>query len=162
MTKENSTISNRRALREFVMKALYASEIAKDPPQHIIDTIFENLKKNQADYDFAVTLFLKTLQHQIEFDKLIKTRTEHWDFYRIALLDKIILRIAVCELLNFNDIPPKVTINEAIEIAKLYSTDNSGTFINGVLDSILAELKKNGKLEKTGRGAMDGNSRKSK
>ena len=160
MTKETTTTSNRRTLRETVMQALYAAEISKDPPQHIIDTLFDDLKKKEADYDFTVTLFLKTLQNQTELDKLIKTKTEHWDFHRIALLDKILIRIAVCELLHFTDIPPKVSINEAIEIAKLYSTDNSGTFINGILDSILEDLKKNGTLAKTGRGMLDSSQKK--
>lgn len=73
---------------------------------------------------------------------------------RIALIDKILLRMAICELLYFTDIPPKVSINEAIEIAKIYSTAGSGKFINGILDTILSE-EKLGSLNKTGRGLVD-------
>ncbi|MEW6062407.1 MAG: transcription antitermination factor NusB [Bacteroidota bacterium] len=145
----------RRRIRELVMQSLYAHEIAKDPPQHVIDTILEELKTHNADFDFAQSLFLKTITHQHDIDKRIKTRTEHWEFHRIALIDKILLRMAVCELLYFADIPPKVSINEAIEIAKEYSTDGSGTFINGVLDAILGDMKKEGMLKKSGRGLVD-------
>jgi N utilization substance protein B len=74
---------------------------------------------------------------------------------RIALIDKILLRIGICELLHFPDIPPKVSINESIEIAKDYSTAGSAKFINGILDAILAEEKKEGKLNKTGRGLVE-------
>jgi transcription antitermination protein NusB len=155
MSEELKTTSKRREIRETVMQGLYALEISKDPPQHIIETILADLKKNKTDFDFAVSLFLKSIQHQPEFDILIKRKAEHWDFHRIALIDKILLRMAVCELFHFPDIPPKVSINEAIEIAKAYSTDNSGTFINGILDSILGEMKKNGSLGKTGRGLVD-------
>jgi len=145
----------RRRIREIVMQALYAHEIAKDPPQHVIDTILGELKERNADFDFAQSLFLKTITHQSDIDKRIKTRTEHWEFHRIALIDKLLLRMAVCELLYFADIPPKVSINEAIEIAKEFSTDGSGTFINGVLDAILSDMKKEGALKKSGRGLVD-------
>jgi N utilization substance protein B len=155
MTIEPKKTSQRRLIRETVLQGLYAQEIAKDPPQHIIETLFGDLKKNSDYYQFAIDLFLKTTQHQTECDKLIKSKAEHWDFYRIALIDKILLRIAVCELLFFPEIPPKVSINEAIEIAKEFSTDNSGTFINGILDSILDELQKKKMLTKTGRGLFN-------
>lgn len=148
-------ISKRRKIRELVMQALYAAEIAKDPPQHVIDTILIELKSNTPDFDFANMLFLKTITHQADIDKQIKARTEHWDFHRIALLDKILLRMAVCELLYFPDIPPKVSINEAIEIAKDYSTDGSSTFINGILDAILIDMRKTDVLKKSGRGLVE-------
>lgn len=153
MTEQKN--SKRRQIRELVMQALYATEIAKDPPQHVIDTILIELKPNDSDFDFAQMLFLKTVTHQAEIDTRIKTKAEHWEFHRIALLDKILLRMAVCELLYFPDIPPKVSINEAIEIAKDYSTDGSGTFINGILDAILNGMKKEGMLKKTGRGLVE-------
>lgn len=137
------------------MQALYALEISKDPPQHIIDTIFTDLKSNAADLDFAQSLFLRSISHQTEIDARIKGKTEHWEFYRIALLDKILTRMAVCEFLWFPEIPPKVSINEAIEIAKIYSTDGSGTFINGILDAILIEMKKEGLVTKSGRGLVN-------
>lgn len=153
MTEQKN--SKRRKIRELAMQALYASEISKDAPQHVIDTILIELKPNDSDFDFAQTLFLRTITHQAEIDKRIKIKTEHWDFHRIALLDKILLRMALCEMLYFPDIPPKVSINEAIEIAKEYSTDGSGTFLNGILDAVLIEMKKEGLLKKTGRGLVE-------
>lgn len=158
---ENKT-PKRRHLRELVMQALYALEISKDPPQHIIDTLFNDIKANENDYNFCVTLFLRTIHNHIEFDKKIKAKAEHWEFYRIALIDKILLRMALCEMAHFPDIPPKVSINEAIEIAKEYSTDSSGTFINGILDALLDDMKANGTLKKTGRGLADAAKKKSR
>lgn len=158
----DSRTQNRRLVRETVMQALYAHEIAKDSPEHVMNTVLQELKEVGTDYDFACSLFLKTVTHQSAVDALIKTRAEHWEFYRIALLDKILLRMAVCELLHFPDIPPKVSINEAIEIAKDFSTDGSSTFINGVLDAILIDLKKNGSLAKSGRGLVESSKPKPK
>ncbi|MFA5833411.1 MAG: transcription antitermination factor NusB [Bacteroidota bacterium] len=154
-------IPKRRHIRELVMQALYALEISKDPPQHVVDTILIELKESDADFDFAQSLFSKSISHQAEIDKRLKSKTEHWEFHRIALIDKILLRMSLCELLYFPDIPPKVTINEAIEIAKDYSTESSGTFINGIMDAILIDLKKDGLLTKTGRGLLDTHAKKS-
>ncbi len=143
------------------MQALYALEISKDAPQHVVDTILSELKENGADFDFAQSMFIKTIAHQAEIDKRLKSKSEHWDFHRIALIDKILLRMSLCEILYFPDIPPKVSINEAIEIAKDYSTESSGTFINGIMDAVLIELRKEGELNKTGRGLLDTQSKKS-
>jgi N utilization substance protein B len=154
-------IPKRRHLRELVMQGLYALEISKDAPQHIIDTIFAELKNNEPDYSFTVDLFLATVNHQEEIDGILRKKAEHWEYHRIALIDKLLLRIAACEIMYAADIPPKVSINEAIEIAKDYSTDSSGTFINGILDAFLTEMKKNGSLKKSGRGLLDSSAKKS-
>ncbi|MFA6540784.1 MAG: transcription antitermination factor NusB [Bacteroidota bacterium] len=156
-----SKIPKRRLLRESVMQALYALEISKDAPQHVIETLFDDYKKNPVEYDFAVNLFLTTVNHQSELDALIKGKAEHWEFHRIALIDKLLLRLATAEILFFPDIPPKVSINEAIEIAKDFSTDSSGTFINGILDAMLSDMKKDGSLAKTGRGLLNSTAKKS-
>ena len=148
-------IPKRRHIRELVMQALYALEISKDAPQHVVDTILGELKENHADFDFARSLFITSISHQAEIDKRLKSKTEHWEFHRIALIDKILLRMSLTEMLHFPDIPPKVTINEAIEIAKDYSTESSGHFINGIMDAILIDLKKEGLLNKTGRGLLE-------
>jgi len=87
--------------------------------------------------------------------KKIKSRVANWEITRIALLDKVLLRMGICELMYFPEIPPKVSINETIEIAKTFSTASSGKFINGIMDAILTELKKNGELNKTGRGLVE-------
>jgi transcription antitermination protein NusB len=159
MTEKKSTSTpttfNRRVIRERVMQALYAFEISKNPLPHVIDTVMEELQAHPAEYDFAKRLLMQTIQHQAEIDTIIKQKAVHWDFHRIALIDKLLLRMGICELLYFTDIPPKVTINEAIEIAKDYSTEKSGTFLNGILDSILNDLRDSGKLDKQGRGLQD-------
>lgn len=84
--------------------------------------------------------------------ELIKKHAQNWDFDRIAILDIILMRLAVSELMSCADIPIKVTINEVIELAKRYSTDKSGTFINGILDAIIEELQSTNLIVKSGRG----------
>jgi N utilization substance protein B len=88
---------------------------------------------------------------------MIKRKAVNWEFSRIAVMDKLILRMALCEFLCFEDIPPKVSIDEAIEIAKKYSTEKSGRFVNGILDAVLNDLRAEGRLRKRGRGLSDGN-----
>lgn len=87
--------------------------------------------------------------------ELIDRHSKNWDLERIALLDRILMRLAIAELTSCNDIPVKVTINEAIELAKRYSTDKSGTFINGILDAVIEELQKEKRINKTGRGLVE-------
>jgi transcription antitermination protein NusB len=154
-TSGTQTTFNRHNIREKVMQALYAFEISKNPLPHIVDTVLDELQSHPSEYDFAKRLLMQTISHQAEFDVIIKQKAVHWDFYRIALIDRLLLRMGICEFLYFTDIPPKVTINEAIEIAKEFSTEKSGTFLNGILDSILIDLKNTGKLDKQGRGLLD-------
>jgi len=80
---------------------------------------------------------------------------ENWEFGRIALIDRLILRLALCELLHFDEIPPKVTINEAIDLAKKYSTSQSGRFVNGILDSLYQKYKSENRIKKRGRGLIE-------
>jgi len=137
------------------LQALYAYELSKEPLEFIIVQILDDLKKNKEAFAFASELIKKVAEKTKELDGHIRQRVEHWEFGRLAIIDRIILRISICELLFFDDIPPKVSINEAIEIAREYSTEKSDKFVNGVLDSILADLKKDGKLHKSGRGLLD-------
>ena len=145
----------RRIIREKVMQTLYAFEMSHEPIDFLLDQIAAPLKKDKETFEFAKALTLKVVECTEEVDTLIRSRIEHWEFNRLAIIDKVVLRIAICELLYFDDIPPKVSINEAIEIARLYSTEKSDKFVNGVLDSIFNDLKKNSKLKKTGRGLVD-------
>ena len=137
------------------MQALYAYEISHESVDLILETIVGALKKEPEIYEIAKHLFLKVIETKDEIDQLITSRVANWEFGRLAVIDKIILRISLCELLYFEDIPPKVSINEAIEIARRYSTEKSDKFVNGVLDSILDDLKKSGRLKKTGRGLLE-------
>ncbi len=145
----------RRAVREKVLQALYAYELSREPIDTIIEQIVAELRKQPEAFAFARQLILKVLETTKELDELIRKRVEHWEFNRLAVIDRIILRMGICELLYFDDIPPKVSINEAIEIAREYSTDKSDKFVNGVLDSVLDDLKKAERLRKTGRGLVD-------
>jgi N utilization substance protein B len=112
------------------------------------------LLKDQEDMVFAENLLTKTLLNNSVWEKEIEGKTPNWDKDRIADIDSILLKMAICELLNFPSIPEKVTINEFLEIAKEYSTPKSSIFINGILDKLVKEYKAQGKLKKVGRGLL--------
>lgn len=112
------------------------------------------LLKDEEDMVFAKKLLTKTLLNDASFVKEIEGKTPNWDKDRIADIDAILLKMAICELLNFSSIPEKVTINEYLEIAKEYSTPKSSIFINGILDKLVKEYKADGKLKKIGRGLL--------
>lgn len=143
----------RRIVREQILQILYAYEMNKDS----LDLLMNELNKriDASDKEFAEKLIYGVIQHKNELDSLIKQKVDNWEMNRIALIDKILLRMGLCELLYFPDIPPKVSINESIEIAKEFSTSGSGKFINGILDAILSNLKETGKMNKSGRGLVE-------
>lgn len=149
-----SGISKRRLVRERVLQVLYSYEMNRDELQKNIDGIMIDVPDKQ-DKVFAKDLINRVIIHEEEFDEKIKERVANWEINRIALIDKLLLRIGMCELLYFPDIPPKVSINEAIEIAKEFSTAGSGKFINGILDAILSEEKSKGTINKKGRGLLE-------
>ncbi|GJQ21779.1 MAG: N utilization substance protein B [Bacteroidia bacterium] len=153
--------SKRRLVREKVLQVLYAHEISRDPVEPIMDYVGAELKKDPLTFEFARKLVAKVLETEDELDAIIRKRVANWEFSRLALIDRVILRMCICELLYFEDIPPKVSINEAIEIARRYSTEKSDKFVNGVLDSVLDDLKTNGRLHKSGRGLVETPSRRS-
>jgi len=153
--------TRRRQIREKVLQGLYAFELSHEPVDLILETILGSLKREPDVFEAAKKLFLKVIETKEEVDTLITNRVANWDFGRLAIIDKIVLRICICELLYFEDIPPKVSINEAIEIARRYSTEKSDKFVNGVLDSVLDDLKKSGRMKKTGRGLLETTTKKS-
>ena len=112
------------------------------------------LYKDIEDKQYAINLFKKTLLNQTKIGQEISDKTKNWDTERIASLDMVLLKMAICELKEFPSIPTKVTINEYLEISKEYSTPKSSIFINGILDKILKEYQEDGKLNKIGRGLM--------
>jgi N utilization substance protein B len=107
------------------------------------------------DEQFLKDLYLRTLNNEGELTKLISAKTQNWDSDRLALIDLLLMRMALCEIIHFPSIPVKVSINEYLELAKMYSTPNSHGFINGVLDKVHQELKKDNKLNKAGRGLVE-------
>ena len=144
----------RRRARELALRTLYAAELSENPISEVIENLFHSQNNKNHIITFCTQLIKKTYQHCDEFDTVIKNKALNWDFTRIAIMDLIILRIAMCEFLHFEDIPPKVSIDEAIEISKKYSTEKSGKFINGILDSVLSDWKAEHKIKKTGRGLI--------
>lgn len=105
--------------------------------------------------DFGEELFRRVVEDNEELLGLIEPTLKNWDAERVAIIDMILLKMAICELMHFPTIPSKVTLNEFVEIAKLYSTDKSKDFINGILDRLMKKLEKAGKINKQGRGLMD-------
>jgi len=112
------------------------------------------LFKDNEDKDFVRDLFRKTILNEKELAKEYVDKTPNWDSERIAEIDTIILKMAICELLKFPSIPVKVTLNEYLELAKEYSTPKSSIFINGILDNLVKELETNDRIKKIGRGLM--------
>ena len=123
------------------MKTLYASEIREINWEEILAQILEEQKASPKDILFIQSLVKQFLEHAEKIDELIKEKLEHWDFKRLNSVDRIILRIGVCEMLFFPDIPIKVSIDEAIELAKKFSSADAGKFVNGILDAIAKSNK---------------------
>jgi len=135
---------------------LVNTEIAKQLKQLEEDKFFRisKLYKDTEDKEFAVAIFRKTVLNEATLEKEFIDKTPNWEVERIAELDTIILKMAICEFLKFPSIPVKVTINEYLEIAKEYSTPKSSIFINGILDHLVKEYQNNNKLQKVGRGLL--------
>ena len=131
------------------MRASFNEE-SKLPPVYVT----ENREVNE-DKEFAVNLFRKTILHRDEFKEMVDSNAANWDYGRLALMDRILIFMALTEFCDFHSIPVKVTINEYVEISKFYSTAESRRFVNGILDSIAKKLAEDGKLVKTGLGLVD-------
>lgn len=116
--------------------------------------IIPKVYKDEEDKEFVTNLFRKTVLNEVDLSKEYIDKTPNWDVERIAELDTIILKMAICEFLKFPSIPTKVTINEYLEIAKEYSTPKSSIFINGILDNLVKEFEKDKRLTKSGRGLL--------
>lgn len=112
-------------------------------------------KDPEDDRKFVLELFRKTILDNEASSKLIGDKTKNWEVDRIAVMDVILMQMAITELRNFPSIPVKVTLNEYIEISKTYSTPKSRQFINGILDKLVADFRENGWIQKTGRGLME-------
>ncbi|WP_035561249.1 transcription antitermination factor NusB [Hymenobacter sp. IS2118] len=142
---------NRPIVRNLVLKTLKMLPFGADEKQELM-----NLSANWADdREFAETLYKQTLIEDDKMEKLIAGSAQNWDVERVALLDKIILKMALTEMQLFRGIPVKVTINEYIEISKLYSTPKSKQFVNGILDKLATDLAASGDIRKSGRGLLD-------
>lgn len=137
-----------------VVNTSIAKMIRKVKPDSSNYYFVPKLFKDVEDKEFAVELLKKTLLNSVAFTKEIEEKTQNWDKDRIANIDLVLLKMAICEFSKFPSIPTKVTINEYLEIAKEYSTPKSSVFINGILDKIVKEYELNGTLNKSARGMM--------
>lgn len=117
--------------------------------------ILPPLKEGEEDMEFALDLVCITAEKNKEFEGMISEGTQNWDPERIAMLDLIMMKMAMCEFITFQNVPVKVTINEYLEIAKAYSTPNSAKFINGILDKLRIKLLDRKAIVKTGRGLIE-------
>ncbi|MFM8839821.1 MAG: transcription antitermination factor NusB [bacterium] len=180
LSNDRQLVGTRRKAREKVMQLLVAcstDEISweevfphivyrdfnfndqETEPQKLLtpDEILElesdtRVNWDETELDFIKELTSRTIEEMEYSDGLIERFAQNWELDRIALIDRVLLRMAVAELIHFPQIPTKVTINEIIELAKSYSTDKSNVFINGVLDAVVVELTTSQRLKKTGRG----------
>ena len=142
---------NRPVLSSLVVKTLQSFASNGDSEFEL-----KSISKNESDdLDFFVKLFDECLKRDTELDEIVAKKTKNWDISRVALLDRIILKMAIVEMMIFPSIPVKVTINEFIEISKLYSTPKSKQFVNGILDVLANELTSDGVIKKSGRGLID-------
>ncbi len=119
------------------------------------NTSLFDLFNNKEEKDFALNLLRFSIIHSDEYTELISSKTKNWDIDRVALMDLILMQMALTELLKMPQIPVKVSINEYLELAKYYSTPNSKNFVNGILDNLYIELKRKGLITKTGRGLIE-------
>ena len=137
-----------------IVNTFFLKQLRKVKEDSADSFFLPKLVKDGEDLVFAKTLLTKTLLNNSQWEKEIEGKTPNWDKDRIADIDSILLKMGICELLNFPSIPEKVTINEFLEIAKEYSTPKSSIFINGILDKLVREYKADGKLNKMGRGLL--------
>ena len=134
-------MGKRRSARELALKFLYQAEFNSDSPDSELDPFLERANVSEEIQNFTQTLIENLLIHEKEVDELLKKISSKWAPDRMAVIDKNILRLGICELLFDPAIPPKVVINEAVEIAKKFGTEESPDFINGILDKIFRDSR---------------------
>ena len=141
-------MGSRRQARELAIKVLFHLEFTPGDPGEVFQLICENFGASKAMRSFSRELVLGVCANKRELDRLISRASEHWRLERMSRVDRTILRLGAFEILAMKDIPPKVSIDEAVELGKIYGTEDSGGFINGVLDNIYNNLKQENALEK--------------
>lgn len=132
---------NRSRARELALQILYQIDLRGDEIVEDLDSILASTGKSGRVVEFAREVITGVIARQEEIDARISDAAEHWHLMRMAVVDRNVMRLAVYEMLERDDIPPKVSINEAIELGKKYSTEQSGAFINGILDRIRIGLE---------------------
>jgi transcription antitermination factor NusB len=132
-------MTNRRLARESALEVLYRLDLVGDEPEHTIAEILLRRNPSEEAETYLRRLADAVLGNQQEIDAALRRHLARWRLERLTVLDRAVLRLAAAEILYFDDVPPKVSINEAVEIAKKYGDDEAGKFVNGVLDSVYRE-----------------------
>lgn len=133
---------SRRAARELALNVLYQVDVAGIPPEEALTTALDNSELDAPAVEFATELVKRTLERQKEIDDIIDKLSVGWETQRQPAVDRNILRMAICEMTQFSQMPISVTINEAVELAKKFSTEESGRFVNGVLGAYARKIQK--------------------
>jgi N utilization substance protein B len=128
--------------RECALEVLYRLDLVNDEPENTMEEIVSRKNPCQDAEDYLRRLVAAVVTNQKEIDAMLRRHLRRWRLERLTVLDRAILRLATAELLSFSDVPPKVSINEAVEVSKKYGDDDSGKFVNGVLDGVFRELQK--------------------
>ena len=134
-------MGKRRVARELALKFLYQTEFNSNSPDSELNSFCERANVSEEIQNFTQTLIKNIFFHKKEVDGLLKKISANWVPDRMAMIDKNILRLGICELLFDSTTPPKVVINEAVEIAKKFGTEESPDFINGILDKVYKDSK---------------------
>ena len=148
---KNISRKEKRVTRYICLQLLYSTELSnQNKIENLLENffkgdnaLFENISKEQIDY--IKKLYKTTIDNQEKVDEIIKNKLNNWDITRLATIDKAILRMSISEMLFIDEIPPKVSITEGVEIAKVFSTDDSSSFVNGILDAVYNKIYKNKK-----------------
>jgi len=141
-------MGTRRQARELAMQALFYMDMRKDASEEMLEDFCGCFCPSKKSRPFLIKLVTGVLETKGRIDALVERFSQNWQISRMSCVDRNVMRIAVYEMLYCDDIPPKVSINEAIDIGKKFGTQESGAFINGIMDSIRGSLEKEGTLNK--------------
>jgi N utilization substance protein B len=149
-------VPSRRKTREFVLQVLFAADAQEKDPLQVLDILAghfnddrdEVLRMGRVTKDFAADLIAAVSRDRKAIDDLIGRISHRWKLGRMSRVDRCVLRMAIAEMTGFSEIPERVTLNEAVDLAKKYGTENSGAFVNGILDGI-RELKETDPTSRT-------------
>lgn len=133
----------RSKARESVLQVLYQIDVTGDPVDVVLNQYWQSRNRNLEVVEFANEIIKGTTDHLSEIDAIISQYSENWEISKMPIIDRNILRFSIYEILYMDDIPPKVTIDEAVELANNFGTPHSGKFINGILDKIMTLNTKN-------------------
>ncbi len=140
---------------DFVLSMVLKSIKKFSPKSTMSESVLPLFRDETEDKKFVKDLLSKVVKNDKENSKLISDKTKNWDVERIAMVDVLLMKMALTEFLHFKSVPVKVTLNEYIELSKCYSTPKSKVFVNGILDKIVIDLKESGELKKMGRGLLE-------